>query len=308
GSRIRIDLGSIHSKGRLVRFFAGFLSYGFFGDNVQSAEKYRWMGPLRYSWTGWQTLLKNRSYEGQLDLQLLKNDFPQHKLPICIKGCERCLSTPFCPPRERPQQNETFQGQLMSLNCSLLANRCSKSQAGFAPRAHLGDGLMDVCIVKACSRINFLRFLAAISNSQRQDPFDFPFVRSNRALCFKFLAGSGKKNTSVWHCDGEILPNCTDITVKCHNQALTLLASGVSNSTLEQSTASEPSSLYLRSPIQSRLCLLGDMARTACPLDSPCFLGNRSSGTQSQNSNPLLPAALASDASPLCAATVFCGV
>lgn len=86
GSRIKIDLGSIHSNGRLVRYFAGFLSYGFFGDNVQTAEKYRWMGPLRYTWTGWQTFLKNQSYSGQLRVKVLDDSNERDRMPICLEG------------------------------------------------------------------------------------------------------------------------------------------------------------------------------------------------------------------------------
>ncbi|XP_022651328.1 ceramide kinase-like isoform X2 [Varroa destructor] len=309
GSRIRIDLGSIHSQGRLIRFFAGFLSYGFFGDNVQSAEKYRWMGPLRYSWTGWQTLLKNRAYGGKVDVQLLENDVSGNKLPFCLKGCERCRLTPLCPPAERPQLSDTFRGKLQSLSCSLLANRCSKSRAGFAPRAHLGDGLMNICVVKECSRVDFVRFLTAIGNSQRQDPFDFSFVRSYRALSFEFTPDNTKKDKSLWHCDGEVLPNCTQIAVKCHNQALTLFASGVSNGELEQSIASGPSSLYSSSPASSKLCLASNSHNAECSLDPGCCFGSISN-PQCPNPKPLLlpPAKLTSDASPLCAATVLCGV
>ncbi|KAH7948213.1 hypothetical protein HPB52_019449 [Rhipicephalus sanguineus] len=53
GAEIGVDVASIHSGERLVRYSSGFLSYGFFGDNIKASEKFRWMGPLRYNWTDW---------------------------------------------------------------------------------------------------------------------------------------------------------------------------------------------------------------------------------------------------------------
>ncbi|XP_003738602.1 ceramide kinase [Galendromus occidentalis] len=235
GSRINIDLGSIHSGGRLVRYFAGFLSYGFFGDNIQTAEKYRWMGPLRYTWTGWQTFLKNQSYSGQLRVKVVDDSHERHQMPVCLEGCERCATTPSKPPNMQGSRETVYEGKMLSVSCALIANRCSKSRAGFSPKAHLGDGLMDLCVVQECSRLNFLQFLAAIGNSFRQDPFDFSFVRSYRSLSFEFVPIGDRKQNSVWHCDGEVLHNCTEITVKCHNQLLTLFASGVQSPELSSS-------------------------------------------------------------------------
>lgn len=85
-------------------------------------------------------------------------------------SCERCATTPSNPPDTRCLQETVYEGKILSLSCALIANRCSKTRAGFSPKAHVGDGLMDLCVVQECSRFNFLQFLAAIGNSFRIDP------------------------------------------------------------------------------------------------------------------------------------------
>ena len=40
--------------------------------------------------------------------------------------------------------------------------RSDMSPAGLAPHAHLCDGRIQIILVKHCSQINYLRFLAAI--------------------------------------------------------------------------------------------------------------------------------------------------
>lgn len=245
GTRVKVDLGSIHHGGRLVRFFSGFLSYGFFGDNVQTAEKYRWMGPLRYTWTGWQTFLKNTSYSGQLKVNVPSGEPDRANLGLCMENCERCSSAPRTPPHSRRQSTVNYSGKLLSLSCSLITNRCCKSRGGFAPFAHLGDGIMDVCLVERSSRTNFLRFLTAVGNSHTRNPFDFSFVRSFRAVSFDFAPQSAEsseqKRRSVWHCDGEVL-SATDIQVSCHCQLLELFAPGIPRQDDDTSTQKTSSS------------------------------------------------------------------
>ncbi|UYV79567.1 CERK [Cordylochernes scorpioides] len=52
GQRVKVDVTSIHHNGKLIRYNSSFLGYGYFGDLMAESEKFRWMGPKRYDWSG----------------------------------------------------------------------------------------------------------------------------------------------------------------------------------------------------------------------------------------------------------------
>lgn len=52
GSRCRVDACTVHEKKGLVRVSADAISYGWLGDVLRDSERYRWLGPLRYQWSG----------------------------------------------------------------------------------------------------------------------------------------------------------------------------------------------------------------------------------------------------------------
>ncbi|XP_075552025.1 ceramide kinase [Dermacentor variabilis] len=247
GAEIGVDVASIHSGERLVRYSSGFLSYGFFGDNIKASEKFRWMGPLRYNWTGWQTFLKHHVYEGELKLLVQPETTDANYDPAgtdrCRAGCEVCHTAPGDIPlqvlntSDIHAENKPYwlgiQGHFLSVSCALMANRCARSTAGVAPTAHLGNGLMDVVLVSQCSRRNFLRFLVALANSETCSPFKFPFVHCFRTSCLEFVPKTPDssdegtvKHTGSWQCDGELLPE-TSLLVRSHRQLLKLYAHGI---------------------------------------------------------------------------------
>ena len=47
-----LDLSSVHGERGLLRIYASILSYGYLGDVVRDSEKFRWMGPQRYDYSG----------------------------------------------------------------------------------------------------------------------------------------------------------------------------------------------------------------------------------------------------------------
>ncbi|XP_064473230.1 ceramide kinase-like [Ornithodoros turicata] len=242
GAEVSVDVASIHSQEKLVRYSLGFLSYGFFGDNIKSSERYRWMGPLRYNWSGWQTFLKHKAYEGEVKVLVKKNGLvltpydPTGK-ERCRAGCDVCYKTSSKLQQEIKEELENndvvrVQGQFLSISCALMANRCARSSAGVAPTAHLGNGVMDVILVTQCSRLNFLKFLLAIAKSETRSPFKYPFVHCFRTSSLEFVPkadnspqGSGKC-TSTWQCDGELLSESA-LQVRCHRQLLRLFAFGI---------------------------------------------------------------------------------
>lgn len=47
-----LDLSSVSNQNGIVKFYASVMSYGFLGDVAIESEKFRWMGPKRYDYSG----------------------------------------------------------------------------------------------------------------------------------------------------------------------------------------------------------------------------------------------------------------
>lgn len=47
-----MDVSSVHHKGALLRYSVSLLGYGFYGDIIKDSEKKRWMGLIRYDFSG----------------------------------------------------------------------------------------------------------------------------------------------------------------------------------------------------------------------------------------------------------------
>ena len=52
GDSAGLDLSSVHNDKALLRIYASILSYGYLGDVIRDSEKFRWMGPQRYDYSG----------------------------------------------------------------------------------------------------------------------------------------------------------------------------------------------------------------------------------------------------------------
>lgn len=52
GDTAGLDLSSVHGTQRLHKLYASVLSYGYLGDVIRESEKFRWMGPQRYDYSG----------------------------------------------------------------------------------------------------------------------------------------------------------------------------------------------------------------------------------------------------------------
>lgn len=52
GNSLGLDLVSVYNEQHLLRLYGSALSYGFLGDVILESEKYRWMGPKRYEYSG----------------------------------------------------------------------------------------------------------------------------------------------------------------------------------------------------------------------------------------------------------------
>lgn len=52
GDSLPMDVSSVHHKGALLRYSVSLLGYGFYGDIIKDSEKKRWMGLIRYDFSG----------------------------------------------------------------------------------------------------------------------------------------------------------------------------------------------------------------------------------------------------------------
>ena len=74
GDERNVDVTSIYGNdtledspetgSKLLRFNMAMVSYGYFGDLLKRSEKCRWMGPSRYDFSGFQTLIRGINYGG----------------------------------------------------------------------------------------------------------------------------------------------------------------------------------------------------------------------------------------------------
>ncbi|XP_021926264.1 ceramide kinase isoform X2 [Zootermopsis nevadensis] len=231
GDSIGLDLCSIHSNGNLLRYYSSVISYGYLGDVVRDSEKFRWMGPKRYDYSGFKKFISNNGYEGEITL--LADTCSPSRGPKCLENCVRCQSqTENKPDKTALSQGEwkTFRGKFFMVNGANVSCACSRSPNGISPYCHLGDGCVDVVIIKHTHMLNNLKLLLRLS-SKVKNLFDLPFVEVHRAREFTFRALPASVSdtefalprlipgTSVWNCDGEVQWE-TNIRIRVHCQLL----------------------------------------------------------------------------------------
>lgn len=59
-------------------------------------------------------------------------------------------------------------GKFLAINITNMSCACPRSSKGLSPSAHLGDGSLDLILIRKCSRFNFLRFLLRHTNQWDQ--------------------------------------------------------------------------------------------------------------------------------------------
>uniref|UniRef100_G3T7W5 Ceramide kinase n=1 Tax=Loxodonta africana TaxID=9785 RepID=G3T7W5_LOXAF len=264
GDSLSMDVSAVHHNSTLLRYSVSLLGYGFYGDIIKDSEKKRWMGLVRYDFSGLKTFLSHHYYEGMVSFLPAQHTVgsPRDRKP-CRAGCFVC--------RQSKQQLEEEQkkslyglenteeveewkvvcGKFLAINATNMSCACPRSPRGLSPAAHLGDGSSDLILIRKCSRFNFLRFL--VRHTNQYDQFDFTFVEVYRVKKFQFTSkhlededsdlreGSKKRfgqlcrdhpaccctaSNSSWNCDGEVLSNSA-IEVRVHCQLVRLFARGI---------------------------------------------------------------------------------
>ncbi|XP_071570266.1 ceramide kinase isoform X2 [Temnothorax nylanderi] len=229
GDSIGLDISAVHSNRTLLRLYASVLSYGYLGDVIRDSEKFRWMGPRRYDWSGFKKILANKGYEGEIEL--LSDPCHPAGSTRCMKNCLRCLQHMHSIPDKEISRWVTVRGKFFMVNGANVSCACSRSPMGFSPHCHVGDGCVDVILIRHTSLINNIRLLLRLS-SKRKTLYELPFVEVYRAREFTFRAlptlqfenglNAGARSSSrlsVWNCDGEVIDS-TNVKIRVHCQLL----------------------------------------------------------------------------------------
>ncbi|CAO1421308.1 unnamed protein product [Diamesa hyperborea] len=265
GQTSGLDISSVSNNKGLIKFYASVMSYGYLGDVCYESEKLRWLGPKRYEYSGFKKIIRNRGYEAEISLlqDTPKQDSSANSVNPCdpnngLKCCENCsicsasqdIKEKFDPEMEREIWHKV-RGKFFMVNGANISCACARSPLGMSPYCHIGDGYVDVIVVRHGSLLNNLKLLLKLSSSNGKIA-DLPFVEIYRTKKFHFksLNGDGSsldlnasvtdstqpiplnaaKTHSSWNCDGEVLHE-TDLVVRSHNQLITVYRRGPANTT-----------------------------------------------------------------------------
>ncbi|XP_025911356.1 ceramide kinase isoform X7 [Apteryx rowi] len=265
-----LDVSSVHHNNTFLKYTVSLLGYGFYGDILKDSEKKRWMGPMRYDYSGFKTFLSHHCYEGTISFQPAKHTLgsPRDK-DSCRTGCHICRQSEQqlaeqrkkCGLKHEEDEEEwkVIKGKFLAINVVNMSCACPRSPKGLSPAAHLADGSADLILVRKCSRFDFLRYL--VRHTNQDDQFDFSFVDVYRVKSFQFtskllednesdVTDIGKKHfgrfcrdhpacccsiaNSTWNCDGETLDSSA-IEVRVHCQLMKLFARGIEENCKEAS-------------------------------------------------------------------------
>lgn len=201
GQRTGLDLSSVSNANGLVRLYASVMSYGYLGDVAVDSEKFRWMGPKRYDYSGFKKFMANRCYEGEILIQQRDASVTDPADGFeCFENCRRCTEARArkeTGPTERSvimmdeadagQGNlgyvedasgtaavatcspwKIVRGKFFMVNGANLSCACSRSPNGFSKFCHVGDGCVDLVVIRQTSFFNNLRLLMKLSGSKSQ--------------------------------------------------------------------------------------------------------------------------------------------
>ncbi|XP_058814124.1 ceramide kinase [Topomyia yanbarensis] len=190
---------------QLLKLYASVISYGFLGDVAMDSENYRWMGPKRYEYSGVKKFLRNRGYKGtvHLEKEIINGNNSNQNSPTdgirCLENCQRCeyASSKSINQNEHDVEEVTITGKFLMVNGANISCACLRSPQGFNPYCHLGDGYLDLILVRHTSFFNNIRLLLAMSSKTKKIS-DLSFVEIYRTKKFTFNA-----DTTTITCQGD---------------------------------------------------------------------------------------------------------
>uniref|UniRef100_A0A672KXN4 Ceramide kinase-like n=1 Tax=Sinocyclocheilus grahami TaxID=75366 RepID=A0A672KXN4_SINGR len=205
-----LDVCSVHYQSTLVRYSVSMVGYGFYGDVLAESERHRWMGPLRYDYSGCMVYLCNRSYPGLVQyLPADSHSSSPRDNTRCLSGCRVCSeskerlfphfesSSSLYSANVSQYSSElegewvTVEGRFKCISLTCVSSSCPRSPKGLSPSAHLADGTADLILVRETNSLGFLTYLHRHTNTQ--DQFDLPFVEVHRVKAVRFSLPPGEE-------------------------------------------------------------------------------------------------------------------
>ncbi|XP_017114691.1 ceramide kinase [Drosophila elegans] len=148
------------------------------------------------------------------------------------------------------EQWKVVRGNFFMICGANITCACARSPNGISRYSHLGDGCLDLILVKKTSLLNNVRFLLNTAG-RSGDIRNLPFVEVFRTREFQFrtFSGAGEEDYSIagscqpisppgelansssntefssWNCDGEVVTDL-DITMRSHCQLIEVFMRG----------------------------------------------------------------------------------
>lgn len=262
GDELPMDVCSVWHEGDFLKYSISLMAYGYFGDIIKESEKLRWIGPKRYDFAGFKRFMVNKSYQGEITFCSTNKPEMTSQPEQCKQGCKRCSTFVEGENESEITSGEwrTIRGRFISVFGANISCRCAKSSTGISPHAHIGDGEIDLVLVRKTTRANYLHHLIKVSE-RTTEHFDFNFIEVHRVKEFHFkplgktitplntiASGDGgessmtrsdsadsfesssstssNNDTSVWNIDGELVET-PNLQFKVHRQLIRVYARGI---------------------------------------------------------------------------------
>ncbi|KAK9845195.1 hypothetical protein WJX84_003444 [Apatococcus fuscideae] len=210
GDRVGLDVMRVDSPGELPCFSVCYAAYGYMADLVRSSESMRCLGSLRYGLAGAANLLRGRSYHAKI--HYLPSSSRSQGLE-CQSSCAVCAAAEEqdnsgLPSFSRPSPSahshshashwQQADGSYKSIMVIVSPCRSDMSPAGLSRYSHLSDGRLTLVLVKRCSVLQYLRFMATIPYTGVRAG---PFAELIDAKAVEILP---EGEQSCWNIDGEL--------------------------------------------------------------------------------------------------------
>ncbi|XP_055385509.1 probable serine/threonine-protein kinase DDB_G0282963 [Condylostylus longicornis] len=123
-----------------------------------------------------------------------------------------------------------IKGNFFLISCANISCLCDRSPNGWSQFSHLGDGYLDIILVRHTTFLNNLKLLMAMTK-KNGNINNLPFVKLYRTKKFLFRAkkrdpiNRNSIKTSQWNCDGEVVHD-TDLIISSHCQLIDVFMRG----------------------------------------------------------------------------------
>lgn len=168
-------------------------------------------------------IFRNRGYDAEVKFVLEENCDPNDGRK-CVQNCEICSNCTIETPQSAdPPKWTSIVGKFFMIMGANMSCACNRTKTGVSHFGHIGDGYIDLLLVRHTSVFNILKFLWTMQHAQR-NVADLPFVEIYRTKQFqvKLLNAEDEADglrTCNWNCDGEMLQE-REVSVRCHAQLI----------------------------------------------------------------------------------------